>query len=226
MRKIQFIEAYNAGNSQAVIRSLNPHNALPNVTTFFYQQRAATRIWQTWYYLAHGNRGMIGWVERWFDGKTPKPWIAEVAPTWKEANDKIGPLMGGAEWIHDGVALYYSHASIQLGWIMDAEPHGKTWVNRNGDHTLGSSHLVRKAWENMLTDAGIQYNLIDYASVIAEGRARGVQGSDPAGHAVPVRRRGPADQGVLQERRHGHRRLPAGPVGPARQGPRGRRRPG
>ena len=168
MRKVQFTEAYNAGNSQSVIRSLNPHNALPNVTTFFYRSVPDT-VWQTWYYLANGNRGMIAWVEKWFDGKTPKPWIAQVAPTWKEANDKIGPLVSGAEWIHDGVALYYSQASIQLGWIMDAEPHGKTWVNRNGDHTVGSSHMVRKAWINMLNDEGIQFNWIDYASVVASG---------------------------------------------------------
>ncbi len=168
MRKIQFTEAYNAGNSQSVIRSLNPHNALPNVTTFFYKNTPDT-IWQTWYYLANGNRGMIAWVEKWFDGKTPKPWIAEVAPTWKEANEKIGPLMSGAEWIHDGVALYYSHTSIQLGWILDAQAHGKTWVNRNGEHVLGSSHQVRKAWINMLRDEGIQFNWIDYANVIQNG---------------------------------------------------------
>lgn len=176
MRKIQFTEAYNAGNSQSIIRSLNPHNGLPNVTTFFYQN-VPDSVWQTWYYLANGNRGMIAWVQGWFDNKpgpaglkaTPKPWIAEVAPTWKEADDKIGPLMSGAEWIHDGVALYYSHASIQLSWIMDAEAHGKTWVNRNGDDKLGSSHLVRKAWINMLNDEGIQFNWIDYAGVVANG---------------------------------------------------------
>ncbi len=118
MRKVQYIESYNAGNSQSVIRSFNPHNGLPSVTTFFYNAKSGTgvrdAIWQVWYYLANGNRGMIAWVEKWFDGKTPKPWIAKVAPTWKEADYKIGPLMSGAEWIDDGVALYYSQASIQL----------------------------------------------------------------------------------------------------------------
>ncbi len=52
---------------------------------------------------------------------------------------------------------------------MDAEPHGKTWVNRNGDSAYGSSHLDRKAWINMLNDEGIQFNWIDYASVIQDG---------------------------------------------------------
>jgi len=168
MRKIQFIEAYNLGSSQAVIRSFNPSNALPTVTTHFHRSVADT-VWQVWYYLAHGNRGFIGWVQGWFDGKTPKPWHRQVAPHYLEAGGKIGPLMSGAEWIHDGVAVYYSHPSIQLSWILDAEAHGRTWVNRNNDHKLGSSHLVRHAWENMLRDEGVQYNFISYVDVIQNG---------------------------------------------------------
>lgn len=170
MRKMQFIESYNNGSSQAIIRSFNPRNGLPTVTTHFHRDVHDT-IWQTWYYLAHGNRGHIGWVEKWFDGKTPKPWHAEVAPSYLEAGQKIGPLMTGAEWRHDGVAIYYSHASIQLGWILDAQPHGKTWTNRNSDERLSSSAHVRLAWENMLRDSGVQYNFINYVDVIQRGVA-------------------------------------------------------
>ena len=168
MRKVQFIESYNLGSSQAIIRSFNPRNALPAVTSLFHRSVDDT-IWQTWYYLAHGNRGHIGWVEGWFDGQTPKPWHAQVAPTLLEAGKKIGPLMSGAEWKHDGVALYYSHASIQLGWILDAEAHGKTWTNRNEDARLSSSAHVRQAWENMLRDSGLQYNYLSYTDVIQRG---------------------------------------------------------
>jgi hypothetical protein len=77
--------------------------------------------------------------------------------------------MTGAEWKHDGVAIYYSHASIQLGWILDAEAHGKTWTNRNADERLASAAHVRHAWENMLRDAGLQYNFLSYADVIQGG---------------------------------------------------------
>ena len=168
MRKLQFIESYNLGSSQAIIRSFNPRNALPAVTSVFHKS-VEDDIWQTWYYLAHGNRGHIGWVEGWFDGKTPKPWHAQVAPTYLEAGKKIGPLMSGAEWIHDGVAIYYSHPSIQLGWIMDAEAHGKTWINRNSDEKLSSPVHVRHAWENMLRDSGVQFNYVSYVDVIQKG---------------------------------------------------------
>jgi len=168
IRKVQFIESYNMGSSQAIIRSFNPGNALPAVTSLFHKS-VDDDIWQTWYYLAHGNRGHIGWVEGWFDGKTPQAWHEAVAATFLEAGKKIGPLMSGAEWMHDGVALYYSHPSIQLGWILDAEAHGKTWINRNNDERLASAVHVRHAWENMLRDSGIQYNFLSYVDVIQKG---------------------------------------------------------
>jgi hypothetical protein len=77
--------------------------------------------------------------------------------------------MSGAEWRHDGVAIYYSHASIQLGWILDAAVHGRSWMNRNGDARIGSSHQGRKAWENMLRDSGLQYTYLSYADAIQNG---------------------------------------------------------
>ena len=168
MRKIQYIEAYNLGSSQAIIRSFNPHNAIPTVTSHFHQS-VEDDIWQVWYYLAHGNRGHIGWVENWFEGQTPRPWLDAVAPHFVEAGTKIAPLLHDAEWMHDGIALYYSHPSLQLGWILDAEAHGKTWINRDGDHRLGASHLVRQAWENMLRDSGLQAEYLSYVEVVQTG---------------------------------------------------------
>ena len=94
MRKMQYIEAYNLGSSQAIIRSFNPKNAVPAVTSTFHQS-AEDDIWQVWYYLAHGNRGHIGWVENWFDGQTPRPWQNIVAPHYREAAPKDRPLDAG-----------------------------------------------------------------------------------------------------------------------------------
>ncbi|HET6382109.1 MAG TPA: beta-galactosidase trimerization domain-containing protein [Armatimonadota bacterium] len=168
MRKIQYIEPYDVGSAQAVVRSFNPRNAIPVVTTIFHKS-VEDDVWQTWYFLAHGNRGHIGWVQDWFDGEAPRPWHDQEAPDFLEAGQKIGPLMLGAEWMHDGVALYYNHPSIQLGWIMDAEAHGKTWINRNNDARLGGAPLGRHAWENMLRDSGLQYNFLSYVDLIQKG---------------------------------------------------------
>jgi hypothetical protein len=171
MKKVQFIEAYDLASSSAIVRSLNPQNAMPVVTTHFHKNELGTAndVWQSWYYLAHGNRGLIGWVEGWFDGDRPRPWLAEYSPTLKELGGAQGKKMVGARWIHDGVAIYYSHPSIQVSWCLDIQPHGKTWVNRGSDHRLGTSHLVRKAWEYLLTDSGVQYDFIAYDRVVTEG---------------------------------------------------------
>jgi hypothetical protein len=165
---VQFIESYNLGSSQAIIRSFNPGNAIPAVTTHFHRD-VADSVWQAWYYLVHGNRGFIGWVQDWFDKDgRPKPWHEQVGPALVEV-EKLSALLAGARWQHDGIAIYYSHPSIQLGWVLDAQAHGRTWTNRNNDHRLGSSHGVRRAWENMLRDQGLQYDFLSYVDVIQNG---------------------------------------------------------
>jgi hypothetical protein len=172
MKKIQFLEAYDLGSAQEIARSGNPGNALPVVTTHFHDDRRGpgNDSWLAWHYFAHGNRGMIGWVgDEWFENGRPRSWLARFAPTLKELGNTQGPKMAGARWLHDGVALYYSHPSIQVSWLLDAEAHGKTWPNRNGDPRLGTSHLVRKAWEEMLADAGLQYDFLAYDEVVVRG---------------------------------------------------------
>ena len=170
-KAIQFIEAYDLGSAQEILRSFNPGNAWAQVTTHFHNDRLGIEsdIWQSWYYFAHGNRGMIGWVEGWFDGTKPRPWLEQYKATLQELGSVQGPKLAGARWIHDGVAIYYSHPSIQVSWCLDIEPHGKTWVNRGDDHRLGTSHNVRKAWEYLLADSGIQYNFLAYDELIRRG---------------------------------------------------------
>ncbi len=170
-KAIQFIEVYDLGSAQEILRSFNPGNAWAQVTTHFHNDKLGVEsdIWQSWYYFAHGNRGMIGWVEGWFDGVRPKPWLERYKATLQELGSVQGPKLAGARWIHDGVAIYYSHPSIQVSWCLDIEPHGKTWVNRDNDHRLGTSHNVRKAWEYLLADSGIQYNFLAYDELIRRG---------------------------------------------------------
>jgi hypothetical protein len=142
------------------------------VTTHFHQDKTGTAcdIWQAWWCLAHGTRGMIGWVQGWFDeAKKPLPWLNEYKATNHEVSAVQGPKVVGAKWIHDGVAIYYSHPSLQVSWCLDIESHGKTWTNRNRDDSHGTWHYVRQAWEKMLADAGVQYNWVSYDQVVLNG---------------------------------------------------------
>lgn len=171
-RKVQFIEAYDLGSSQEILRSFDRQNAVPRVTTHFHDDGRGTAndVWLAWHYFAHGNRGMIGWVdESWFQGSSPRPWLDRFGRTLRELGEVQGPKMAGARSLHDGVAVYYSHPSIQVSWVLDSEAHGKTWPNRNDDFRLGTSHNVRKAWELMLADAGIRYDFLAYDEVARSG---------------------------------------------------------
>jgi hypothetical protein len=168
-KKVQFIEAYDMGSSHEILRSFNRDNSKPIVTTHFHKEGARDDSWKAWSRFAHGQRGMIAWVAGWFDGKEPKPWLKEFAPTLKELGQRQGPKLIGAKWQHDGIAIYYSHPSIQVSWILDSEPHKSTWTNRGKDDMLGTSHNVRRAWEYLLTDAGLQYDFVAYDQVIKDG---------------------------------------------------------
>ena len=174
--KVQFVEAYDLGSSQEILRSLAP--GIPRVTTHFHDDRrgVGNDAWLAWHHFAHGNRGMIAWVDDgWFAGGNPRPWLDRFAPTLRELGEVQGPKMVGASALSDGIAIYYSHPSIQVSWVLDSEPHGATWPNRNDDHRLGTSHNVRRAWELLLADAGLRYDFLAYHEVVLRGVPEGVR---------------------------------------------------
>jgi len=161
-KKIQFIEVYDQGSAPEIVRSMShatmvaPHS----------REGENENSWMAWRSFAHGQRGMIAWVdEKWFEGG----WLEAFTPTLKELGATQGPKLARARWLSGGVAIYYSHPSVQVSWCLDAEAHGKTWPRRNRDHLLGTSHTVRKAWETLLNDAGFQYDFLGYDEVITSG---------------------------------------------------------
>lgn len=184
-KKVQFIEAYDLGSSHEILRSFDRDNTVPRVTTHFHDETRGTGqdTWLAWHYFAHGDRGMIGWVDRsWFAGDRPRPWLDRFRPTLQELGQVQGPKLAGARALHDGIAIYYSHPSIQVSWMLDAEAHGKTWANRNDDFRLGTSHNVRQAWETMLADAGLRYDFLSYDDVALHG----VPADYPGGYRVLI----------------------------------------
>ena len=171
-KKVRFIEAYDIGSAPEILRSFDRENAVPRATTHFHDDRLGPGhdTWLAWRRFARGDRGMIGWVdESWFEDRRPRPWLERFRPALKELGEVQGPKMAGARPLNDGIALYYSHPSIQVSWVLDAEAHGKTWPNRLEDHRLGTSHNVRRAWELLLADAGLRYDFLAYDEVVRHG---------------------------------------------------------
>jgi hypothetical protein len=154
---VQWMEAYDIGGSNEILRSFWSQKR-PHVQTYFSSKKPRQDCWFLWYYLCHGNRGVIGWPDGWFaDGKVAD-YIQANAETFKEVQGPVSRRIIDGKFVHDPVAIYYSHPSIQVTWAMDASVHRGTWPNRSSsmDNGLSTSNLTRVAWLKTLEDLGIQ----------------------------------------------------------------------
>ncbi len=158
---VQWIEAYDIGQSNEILRSFWSQDR-PRVQTFFSSKSASQDRWFLWYYLVHGNRGVIAWPEGWFaDGKVA-PHISQLADTFAEVQGDLSTRIINGTFLPDPMAIYYSHPSVQMSWALDASVHGGTWPNRSSsmDNALSTSNLSRVAWVKLLEDIGIQPTII------------------------------------------------------------------
>jgi Beta-galactosidase/Beta-galactosidase trimerisation domain len=169
---VQWMEAYDIGATNEILRSFFGQRR-PHVQTYFSNYDPACDRWFLWYYLVHGNRGVICWPDRdgqpWFVGGRARPEIAALAPTYGELQGDLGGLLVGARFLHDRVAVYYSQPSIQVSWFMDIAPHGSTWVNRSSslNNESATDIINRWAWLKLLEDCGCQYEFVSYRDVAA-----------------------------------------------------------
>ncbi|MGC4002097.1 MAG: beta-galactosidase [Pirellulales bacterium] len=112
---VQWIEAYDIGSTNEILRSYWDQSR-PRTQTFFSSKNAKQDAWFLWYYLCHGNRGVIAWPEGWFaDGKVA-PHIQDDARTFAEVQGPIGRHILDGRFVHDPIAIYDSHPSVQVGW--------------------------------------------------------------------------------------------------------------
>ncbi|KPK41841.1 MAG: hypothetical protein AMK72_14860, partial [Planctomycetes bacterium SM23_25] len=176
-RAVQFIEAYDIGGTCEILRSLwRWPERRPYVQTWFSTGDARRDAWFLWYYLVHGNRGVIAWPDRggsWFHfkGGGLAPFIKENADTLREVQGEVSrPILDpDARFDADPIAVFYSHPSIQASWAMDAVTHRGTWPNRSSslDNTCQTLGRNRLAWFKILEDCGYQYNVVTGEEVAA-----------------------------------------------------------
>jgi hypothetical protein len=173
-RVIQWTEAYDIHGLNEILRSFWNDERRPIMKTFFSTKDPKLDSWFLWYYMLHGNQAVIAWPEEWF-----RSGAAEIAPhilanknTFEEIQGRVSePIVSPkAVFDPDPVGIYYSHPSIQAGWVMDAIVHGKNWVNRTGsidsrNQTMG---ILRNVWCKVLEDLGFQYDFISYLDVEEE----------------------------------------------------------
>ncbi len=176
---LQWIEAYDIGGTCEVLRSLWGRERRPYVQTWFSSGDARRDAWFLWYYLLHGNRGVIAWPARgdkgWFDWGEPgrlAPFLVDLAPTLREVQGPVSEAILGPDvrFDPDPIALLYSHPSVQASWVMDVVTHGRTWPNRSSslDNSCQSAGRNRVAWMKLLEDSGFQFEIVT-ADQVATG---------------------------------------------------------
>ena len=175
---IQWIEAYDIGGTNEILRSFL--SSSPRVQTFFSTGNARQDAWFLWYYLLHGNRGVIAWPDldgqSWFaDGKLA-PYIEENRNTFREVQgDVSAPLLApDMHFDPDPIAVLYSHPSVQASWATDVVTHGKTWPRRSSslDNTCQSAGKNREAWFKLLEDCGFQYDVLSGRDIVSGALAQ------------------------------------------------------
>jgi len=165
---VQWMEAYDIGGSNEILRSFWTQKR-PHVQTYFSSKDPRLDSWFLWYYLCHGNRGVIGWPDGWFQNGKVADHIAACADTYKEVQGPVSRKIIDAEFVHDPVAIYYSHPSIQVTWALDVVSHRDTWPNRMSsmDNSISTSNLTRVAWLKSLEDIGVQAKFIHQDHLLA-----------------------------------------------------------
>ncbi|MEM8668931.1 MAG: hypothetical protein AAGG48_15530 [Planctomycetota bacterium] len=167
---IQFVEAYDIGGTNEILHSFwSEAPRKPRMQTYFASGNLAADKWFLWYYLAHGNRGVIVWPSikgnPWFDRGQIHPHVRELAKTFEQVQSReLAPLAHPrTEPVFDPIAVLVSHSSARLGWAIDASAHGKTWPRRSSslDNSCNSSGKNRVAWTRLLEDLGYQARLVD-----------------------------------------------------------------
>ncbi len=173
---VQWMEAYDIGGTNEILRSFWGQ-AKPHVQTYFLTENLAQDKWFLWYYLVHGNKGVIAWPDTdkgpWFSDGGVRDSVKKLAPTFAEVQSPLSEIFADATFSHDGIGVYYSQPSIAVSWFMDIAPHGRTWPNRSSsmNNDNASDLLNRVAWTKLLEDSGLQYNFVSYRAVLQQGAA-------------------------------------------------------
>ena len=135
---VDLIELYDGGGNVEILRSLQPGMVL--LTTS--HERGAAEAHFLWRTLLRGGRGVIFW--------DPKEEIAAergraAAPVLREIKGGIGSLLIRSERRTAPVAVLYSPASMRAQWMLDWQPKGTAWSDRDPGEVYEEANAVRSS---------------------------------------------------------------------------------
>ena len=128
---VDVMEIYDTGNALELAHAFNPA-LIPLGTAFTPGPREVHRAWRE---LLRGGRGMVVWDEAGDvvgpDG-SPGPrgrFIAGLVGALRQ----VAPALRFATPRRSGVAVLYSQASFRIRWLLDQQPKGARWSDRDSE---------------------------------------------------------------------------------------------
>ncbi|MEZ4529024.1 MAG: beta-galactosidase, partial [Desulfobacterales bacterium] len=170
-RSVQWMEAYDIHETNEILRSFWNRDKRPSMQTFFSSGDLKTDSWFLWYSLVHGNQAAIAWPEAWFPAEKGQisPHILNLRETFQQVQGEISQHILHPDTVSapDPIGIYYSHPSVQAGWVTDAAVHRGTWHRRmtSLDNDNQSGGILRTVWCKTLEDLGYQYDFVSYLDV-------------------------------------------------------------
>ena len=183
---VDVIEPYNIGNNVEIIRGLGNHRII-QLNTYGFQfapgskeadlsapdrvaQKQATR--KAWWQLFHESRAAIIWdyTERDFrfvdENRELTPAALTFQDTFRELRSGIGKLIMNAKRQHDGIAIHYSHPSVQAHWMIENLKVGKRWPVDEVKDDYFRFNGVRNSITKMVEDLNLQYEFTGSRQIV------------------------------------------------------------
>src|SRR5262245_34543986 len=141
---VDLMELYDGGGNVEIARSLNPKLVLLN-TSWDSGPAEIRAIWRS---LLRGGRGVIFWdPERRIvddDGRTGERG-ERVAPVLREIKSGLGALLIHSQRQIAPIAVLYSPPSMRLQWILDWQPKGTAWSDREAREVYEDENPARSS---------------------------------------------------------------------------------
>jgi hypothetical protein len=155
---LDWVEPYDVCNSRDIFAS--SMEGKPILATVFEKDSRPARR-RLWHLLLLGDKGCIVWwsedVIDWTKPHLPlTPKGQALAPVLHEMQSPLAQLFLNAQRQWDPIHIHYSQPSIQVAWLMESLPDGRTWHRRFSSYeaTHNQHAQVRNGWLKLLHDMG------------------------------------------------------------------------
>lgn len=181
VKSVDVIEPYTSGGNVEVIRSLNSKVIMVSTHDFEYQPgkpltdsdrvRQKRSIRPIWWGLFHGHRGSLIWDnllphDRFVgEDRQLTPAAKTFSPLFHELRGGIGKLFINSQRQHDGIAIHYSQASMQIHWLLDNVKNAREWMLHSSAERFSHITGLRNSWIKLVEDLGLQYEFVGRGSV-------------------------------------------------------------